>query len=463
MAADYGQLGKLIGEVKRAAIDAYMTTENPYEIDGDQYRYEGSGRGMTQYCTRPGGDGEGGGDVWIDGWFDWGTGDDDVRFQARFNEIRGMIDTLFSNLKDLPDGTALAPYQTKMEEAAQKLTPTGADAQSTEGGGSALDLNNPNLDSRVSMLHGLSYRLSSLTINAFRESYADRLRPVLNGQAAIASIHALALAADQAVLLKLRDDTIAFATNARDSLNALATAKGAPEGKAAFAIGGAILAIASLSVTGPAAIALGSGGALSGLAADLWPEPPKKVDIVFQGSSLNSMMQSISDGKTKMLEAVIDDEEAIQLGLTNAKSKMADSPRAFEIGAPAYPQSGPGQEGLNGPGTIIQDRDDMQRLAGTCQLIGDTIEEAHGLVEQGTPGWEPWQRPSGIGVHVFGPHHDNLLLSWDLQPVLKQMAADMQAGAVKLIKASTDFDATDAEAAQLLGREIREIRELENR
>lgn len=70
--SDYSELGSLIGKLKRAAIDVYMTSEaNFYEVEGDRYRYRGSGRGMTQWCTRPGADGEGGGDVSMDGMPDF--------------------------------------------------------------------------------------------------------------------------------------------------------------------------------------------------------------------------------------------------------------------------------------------------------------------------------------------------------------------------------------------------------
>lgn len=290
--ADYTELDALIGKIKRAAIDVYMTSEaNFYEVEGDRYRYRGSGRGMTQWVTRPGADGQGGGDVSLDGMPDILVDHLDDDFQGAFDDIRGQVDDIFRNLKDVPTDVTLYFEEQQPMDAAQMLTPRGATTALTQGGGSSLNLNNATLSQRVNAVHGYSYRLSSMTINAFRVAYADRLGAILDGQAALAGTMGMAAAAQSAVFLKLREDIANFASNALSSLEALAGAQSSSGGpsKNSFAVGGAILTIAGIG-SGPGVAAFTALGAISGLIADIWPEAPPKKEVTFSGSDLSSMM-----------------------------------------------------------------------------------------------------------------------------------------------------------------------------
>lgn len=460
--ADYSELDALIGKIKRAAIDVYMTDEdNYYEIEGDRYRYRGSGRGMTQWCTRPGADGEGGGDVSIDGMPDFFVNGQDAGFRNAFEDIRGQVDDVFVNLKGVPAGASLYFEENRSMEAAQMLTPQGATTTLPAGGGSSLDLNNAVLSQRVNAVHGYCYRLSSKTINAFREAYADRLGAILDGQAALAATLGMAAAGQIAVFTKLREDVATFASEALSSLEALAgeqtSAGGSGDG---FAVGGALLSIAGLS-TGPGAAALSAAGAASGLISDLWPEPPPKKDVRFSGSDLASMMQSITDGKTALIERTVADETAIRDALTNASSKVREDARAFDISRPPYQGPG-GPEEVGGPGTLVQNHNDMQRLAATCQLISDVVDEASGMVRGADGGSSEWSRPDGIGIGPSGAHAQFKSLNDDVVTLTRNAASELAEAATKLIAASLDFEATETEVASALGRETREVREVED-
>lgn len=463
--ADYSELSSLIGQIKQAAIDVYMTDEdNFYEIDGDRYRYRGSGRGMTQYCTRPGSDGEGGGDVSMDGMPDFLVNHLDDDFRGAFEDIRGQVDGIFTNLKGLPRGDMLYFEEERSMEAAEKLTPSGASAgdQHPDGAGSSLDLNNAVLSQRVNAIHGYSYRLSSLTINAFREAYADRLGAVLDGQAALAASMGMAAAGQRAVFKKLQDDVALFATQALSSLRVLAGEQSASGGSGGtFAVGGALLSIASLA-TGPGAAALAAAGAVSGLISDLWPDPPDKKNVTFSGGNLSAMMTSISEGKTTLLQTPVDDETAIRDALTRASNVIrGESAASFDISRPTYPSSGSGQEGLGGPGTLVQNTDDMQRLAATCQLVSDIVEEARDLIASADNGSGDWTRPDDIGIDTTGPYEEFESLGSDLITLTRNTAEELAEAASKLIAASLDFEATDQEVAGTLGREMREVKDAE--
>jgi hypothetical protein len=81
-----------IGALKRAAIDAWMNSHSNgwWEIDGSHYRVTGG----DATVTRPGEDGEGGGD-WDGNFFltDWIVdGDKDEEYTTQFNNIRTRID-----------------------------------------------------------------------------------------------------------------------------------------------------------------------------------------------------------------------------------------------------------------------------------------------------------------------------------------------------------------------------------
>ncbi|MCD4526468.1 hypothetical protein [Nocardioides sp. cx-173] len=460
--SNYYELESLIGKIKRAAIDVYMTDQaNFYEIDGDRYRYRGSGRGAPQYCTRPGEDGEGGGDVSMGGGMpDFLVNHLDADFRAAFGNIRGQVDAIFTSLKDVPSGASLMFEESRSMDAAEKLTPKGATTSLPAGGGSSLNLNNAALSQRVNAVHGYSYRLSSRTINAFRVAYADRLGAILDAQAALAATMGMAAAGQTAVFTKLREDIATFAANALASLNALAGVQSAGQGPGGghFAVGGALLTIASLS-GGPGTAALAALGAVGGLIADLWPDAPAKKELEFKGSNLESMMQSIADAKTTLLRTPVEDETAIRQALTNASAAIRQSPASFDISRPEYPRGG--GEDVGGPGTIQHNRNDMQQLAATCQLVSDDVDGARLLVAGADGGRGEWRRPEGIGIGPNGPYDAFRDLGSDLVALTRNTAAELAEAATKLIAASLDLDATDADVAQALAREIREVKQAE--
>lgn len=459
--ADYDELDSLIGRIKRAAIDVYMTDSNNfYEIDGSRYRYRGSGRGMTQYCTRPGEDGEGGGDVSMDGMPDFLVNHLDDDFRSAFDDIRGQVDGIFSDLRDVPLGAFLYYEENRSMTAAEKLTPRGASTEKTPGGGSALNLNNPALSGRINAIHGYSYRLSSLTINAFRDAYADRIGAILDGQAALAATLGMAAAGQAAVFTKLRDDIATFASEALSSLEALAGAQGSSGGPSGgtFAVGGALLSIAALA-GGPGSVALAAAGTTGGLIADLWPDPPAKKEVRFSGSDLGSMMQSIADGKVSLLETPRDDETAIRAALLAASAAVRESPATFDLAPARYPRAAP--EDVGGPGTIVQNHDDMQRLAANCELVAEDVREARGLLTDADEGSSGWTRPDGIGIGPTGPYDAFSTLCGDLVLLTRNTADEMAQAAKKLVAASLDFVATDRDVQDVLDRETREVLRVE--
>lgn len=453
--AEYHELASLIGKIKRAAIDVYMTNaENFYEVEGGRYRYRGSGRGMTQWCTRPGEDGQGGGDVSLDGMPDFLVNHLDDDFRNAFDKIRGQVDDIFDDLKDVPDGAFLYYEETRSMKAAEKLTPRGASTQKTPGGGSSLNLNNAALSGRINAIHGYSYRLSSRTINLFREAYADRLGAILDGQAALAATMGMAAAGQVAVFHKLREDIASFATHALASLEALAGQQSTPTGGGdAFAVGGALLSVAGLA--GPGFTALAAAGIAGGLISDLWPDPPPKKEVRFSGSDLSSMMQSISDGKTALLTTPVADETAIRDALTRASAAIREAPGTFDLAPPKYQGSGPEQVG--GPGTIVQDHDDMQRLAANCQLVSEDITKARELLADADEGSSGWTRPEGLGIDRTGPYEEFSALCGDLVLLTGNAATEMAEAATKLILASLDFQGTDADAKGALDQETAEL------
>lgn len=459
--SDYDGLDGLIGKVKRAAIDVYMTDEaNFYEVEGDRYRYRGSGRGMTQWCTRPGSDGEGGGDVSMDGMPDVFVNHLDADFRGAFDEIRAQVDAIFTNLRDVPRGDTLYYEETRSMAAAERLTPSGATTELADGGGSSLELNNPALSGRVNAIHGYSYRLSSATINAFRQAYADRLSAVLDGQAVLAATLGMAAAGQRAVFTTLREDIVTFAEEAEASLAAQAGVQSASGGSGGvFTVGGALLGIAS-AAGGPGALAFGAASGLSGLIGSFWPEKPEKKSVTFSGGDLESIMSSIRDGKTSLLETPVADEEAIRSALSAARDATRSAPGSFDLSRPAYPSSSSGED-VGGPGTIVQNRDDMQQLAANCHLVAEELGEARAMLDSMNGGSGEWRRPEGIGLGTTGPFAEFDALAGDAVVLVRNTADELGEAATKLIAASLDFEATDSAISQTLARETSELRAAE--
>ena len=98
----YDDLPELIGYLKRAAIDAYVISEESYflewyDIKGDSYQKntisENIGPG-AEFITRPGTDGEGGGK---------NTSGGSAELISEFDEVRNSIDAIIQKWRALPE------------------------------------------------------------------------------------------------------------------------------------------------------------------------------------------------------------------------------------------------------------------------------------------------------------------------------------------------------------------------
>jgi len=117
---NYANLAALKGLLKRAAIDAYMkqgkwgwvVTDGHYEIPGSS----------EHKITRPGEDGQGGGDWsgnFIEEWFV--GGDKDREWKGHMDEVRARVDNALRPWEDLPDPVTFDSYIEYLRQANGKL------------------------------------------------------------------------------------------------------------------------------------------------------------------------------------------------------------------------------------------------------------------------------------------------------------------------------------------------------
>ena len=188
--ADYAQLSTNIQKLKRAAIDAWMKQEG-WELEGDHYF---GPHGAEYEVTRPGENGEGGGDwsgeVFFQDWFVGGG--KDREFSSRFNEIRGNIDSAMKRW--LPNAIAI-PEEFDPLIAAMKAANTKLALSASASGGSVTA--GGSVAGNINGLEAATDKLSGSTIDAFRSKFVLQLPRVVGGEHALTVVLGGAIAAEK--------------------------------------------------------------------------------------------------------------------------------------------------------------------------------------------------------------------------------------------------------------------------
>lgn len=295
---EYEDVPQLIADFKRAAIDAYMRTQTyAWEIDGDKYEINSSGAHYT--VTRPGEDGEGGGDWSSDNFianiFTGGSKDDE--WGSAFDAIRSRIDSAIEPWLTLPEPTEFESFVEECRQVTRGLS--GAPA-ATSGGQTGAGV----IPGNLALIVENSTAMSGAAIAAFKSNFLAQLGPVVGGLHGISLVLGSALAAEQGLWDAARRSVASVVEASKNAAAALAEAGSSGSMSA-------VLDVAGWAVKGAKAFLPGAGAVLEITSLGI---------EILDGGSQESTSKSISGA----------DAEAVLASFELALSELNNSIRSEE-------------------------------------------------------------------------------------------------------------------------------------
>lgn len=419
-----------IQEMKRAAIDAYMTFEGGmFVVEGDKYRQVGDG-GLfepTCYVSRPGEDGAGGGDWWSSPPmpdFLGLTG----KYQSNFNEIRSHIDALFDPWLDLPDPAKFEAELAKVRKVLSELgVEGGVDGGMVIGSGplaAALQSIIPNLD-----------EMSGKTIGAFKLNFLGRLVGTAGNIRALGLILGASLVAERKVLEELRAKVLEFADKTVGAFAAVANTGNA--GEAAFSI---VLALGS-ALAGAAAAVITGGAALPAVLTGVgftFVSSLSDVEISGGGARYTDIMNALAEGLNNISEDLLRVEKEIADNLNRNYEAASGAKNYFDLSlSNAVDKDGkPKNDGaptIERPeqGEVIYKPELVEEITGiympeaarALDVAGDGCTASMTVVAY---------RRENVGLAYYGPGDSFYKLNNLMRELLFDLAWDVRTGAERL-------------------------------
>ncbi|MEV7693997.1 hypothetical protein AB0N73_11775 [Microbacterium sp. NPDC089189] len=414
--AEYSELPGLVREFKRAAIDAYMRTQ-PYAwtIDGDHYEINSSSTHTK--VTRPGPDGEGGGDWSSDNFIaEWFTGgSQDEQWTAAFDSIRSRIDTAIEPWLTLPDPADLTP---EVEECRQITRRLSGAAAASAGGQSGAGI----IPGNISLVIENSSAMSGTAIAAFKSNFLAQLGPVIGGQHGISLVLGSALAAEEGLWEAARSGVADIVAAARDASQSLADSGSSGNLNAVLEVAGWAVKGAKVFLPGAGAVLeVGSLGIeiLSGT-------PAGSSEEQISGADAEAVIASFEDALAALNQSIADEESQLQTNLNDNLANIAADQSSYDLSVPGVRNdpADPDDVIAYQPALIAEiTKTYLPTIAGELTAVSTAVLSAS---------MSSVMRDASIGIGARGPGTEWARLRWLLHELLKNLSWDVTNGATNL-------------------------------
>lgn len=462
----YAQRAALVGELKRAAIDAWMRDRSiqaassdlipEWHIENDRYASDVND-GHQTFVTRPGTDGSGGGE-WSSNFFisDWiQSGSKSDSYRASFDAIRQRIDQAVAPWLDLPDPTDLGPVLNDCTSIVSKLS-TNVSNYSSGQSTSAGHIDDFKLDTEQ-----ILGDMSGQTIDAFRQSF---LRPMWRGFGTYCDVsvgQVEAVIAQQGLWENSREGFVSTLEEAIRVCNAIAAYEAPSQWGVSFTVVGWITATVAALTTG----GLSTVASLAGVATDMITSHPDATPANLPGpGTYSGAMDTFEESLGTLNEQIAQEESNIQDHL-NTKLALLVSPDGSDVGSgteepeddvnPSLPSVNPDNLDISGQGVYVN----PERLAdlwGTylpdlSLHLNQTADEYLGLST-----YSAVSRDSRIGNGPSGPSGAFADVTNAQYRLLRDAAWDVDLGARQMELAIAEIEQTDDANPQALENVVRE-------
>lgn len=450
-ANDY--LADLIGPLKRAAIDAFMCRGNlgglGWEITADRYTNisVGSGQtGMTEEVTRPGADGEGGGDsktviAMCPDRHDPG------KYANDFDAIRSRIDEAIQRWSSLPDPGEIVPLVESMRQANRVLSlgPSSTGGALTGGGaiGGNINLINENSDA---MAGGM--------ITAFKTNFLSQLGTAVSGQHAITVILGSVLAAEEKIWEGAQQTVLDLINKSTEAFNSAAAEGASVNWDVVLKVVGYALSGASIFATGGAVTALKVADVGLDILSGSIPQPDDGEKTDSPGDDYDSVMSAFETVLRDLDSRIETEEQILQDNLvTNLRQIRADLP-SYDLSSPPIIDISDGSDlGSVVPGSVDELRIEPIRVREITETylpnIAKELKTAAGHVSE-AGSLTSLRRDSSIGLGTYGPDGRYYDLRFLLSDILDNLQARITYSAEALQLGAEDIGMADSQVRDAL-------------
>lgn len=429
--ADYKDLESLIGKLKRSAIDAYMRG-NPingggggWSIEGDHYVLS-SASGGTAKVTRPGENGEGGGD-WAHSsflleWFlDSGR---DQEFTEAFGSIRARIDKAIAPWKDLPDPSGISTEVDECRVITRDLS-GAADASNGTATGAG------DIASAIGLMHENLDAMSGQTISTFKMKFLGKLGLAIGGMHAISLVHGAAIAGEQGIFEQTRRAVAEATDSARAACDAIAQSGG---GNLKVA-----LKIAEWAAKGASIFATGGVSAtfeVPKLGIEMIQTVTSDEAFQREPSSHETALKAFEEALNKINHEVKRGEQALRDNLVKNLNQIRSDKSSYDLKLDAISSS----EDVTIISKPLTDEIIYTYMPAIATGLDTTAEntlkvDMHSAVN----------RDGTVGIGVHGPSEKFAELNWLLYELLKDLSWEVTMGAKNLELAVAELMGTDAD------------------
>ena len=423
--ADYSEIPQMIREFKRAAIDAYMRTL-PYawSIEGDHYEISSSSTNTK--VTRPGADGEGGGD-WSSNNFIaniFTGGSNDEEYKGAFDSIRSLIDDAIAPWLSLPDPSDIATAVENCRQVTRRLS--GA-AAATAGGQSGAGI----IPGNISYVIESSSGMSGSAISAFKSNFLAQLGPVIGGQHGISIIVGSTLAAEEGIWEAARQGVADIVAAGRDASQALADSGSSGDVKT-------VLEVAGWAVKGAKVFLPGAGAALevAGIGIQILSGTPAgSSEETITGADAAAVLSSFEDALTALNDSITAEETQLSTNLTDNLANIRADASSYDLSVPGI------RNDPNDANDVIAIEPALISEITKTYLpaIATELTAVAGLAASATISGA--RRDPSLGIGATGPGVPWAELSFLLRELLTNLSWDVTKGATNLDLVLQDLQA----------------------
>lgn len=298
-----------VRRLKRGAIDAWMSQEGYAVAERDYVRLAVpvSLAAPARYwlVSRPGEDGEGGGDLrLLDGIHEYDVSDGGGNPGAHFDAIRSHIEGIVSRWRTIPKPSAFTDDAARFAELTGLLSGT-APAGSTAGAGTAIaSLNAAAAD--MEQLQGVAFA-------AFEERFIVHLSAILGNLAGLSLAVVTSLEVEAELWRRARADSIEAVRLAANAMDQVVATRSAASAELSLSVVGAIGAAAATvgagASTGPgvAVVAVAAGVVLvTSLVSSI-----SDFFATIEGATYEAVAETLVNGLNTLNDAIGENEQAI--------------------------------------------------------------------------------------------------------------------------------------------------------
>lgn len=430
--ADYKDLESLIGKLKRSAIDAYMRGgplaggAGGWSIEGDHYVL--SSRAGTAKVSRPGEDGEGGGDwshsdLFI-GWLGGLGGGRDQEFSEAFGSIRTRIDKAIAPWKDLPDPSGIS---TEVEECRVITRDLSGAADASNGTATGAG----DIASAIGLMHENLDAMSGQTISTFKMKFLGKLGLAIGGMHAISLVHGAAIAGEQGIFEETRRAVADAVDSARAACDAIAQSGGGDLKVA--------LKIAEWAAKGAGIFATGGVSAtfeVSKLGIEMVQTVTSDEDFRQEASSHETALKAFEEALDKINDEVKKGEQALRDNLVKNLNQIRSDRSSYDLKLDAI-SSSEDVTIISKPLTDEIIKTYMPTIAAGLETAAtNTLNVSFSSVVN---------RDGAVGLGVTGPSTEFSELNYLLYELLKDLSWEVSIGAKNLELAVAELMGTDAD------------------